>query len=65
VHFVEAELDAGPIILQGAVEIEDDDTSESLAAKVGELERQLYPRAIQLFAEGRLCVVGRRVTIQK
>ncbi|MBS3985281.1 MAG: phosphoribosylglycinamide formyltransferase [Selenomonadales bacterium] len=65
VHFVEAELDTGPIILQGAVEIEDDDTSESLAAKVGELERELYPRAIQLFADGKLRQVGRRVTILK
>ncbi|MBT9176463.1 MAG: Phosphoribosylglycinamide formyltransferase [Firmicutes bacterium] len=65
VHFVEAEVDGGPIILQAAVEVEDADTCETLAARVNELERRLYPRAIQLYAEGRLCQVGRRVRILK
>ncbi|MBT9155715.1 MAG: Phosphoribosylglycinamide formyltransferase [Firmicutes bacterium] len=65
VHFVEAQVDGGPIILQAAVEVEDADTCETLAARVSELERRLYPTAIQLYAEGRLCQVGRRVTILK
>lgn len=61
VHFVETEVDSGPIILQAAVEVADDDTCATLAARVGELERRLYPMAIQLYAEGRLRQVGRRV----
>lgn len=65
VHFVEAELDSGPIILQGAVSVEDGDTCARLAAKVGALERELYPQAIQLFAAGKLHLVGRSVTILK
>ena len=65
VHFVEAEFDSGPIILQEAVRVADDDTCDSLAVKVQALERELYPTAIRLFAEGRLCQTGRRVTIRK
>jgi len=65
VHFVEAGLDNGPIILQKSVNVEDDDTCDTLAAKVGALERELYPQAMQLFAAGKLRLVGRRVTILK
>ncbi len=61
VHFVDEEYDHGPIILQECVPVLDDDTAETLEARVQAKERELYPRAIQLFAEGRLRVEGRRV----
>jgi phosphoribosylglycinamide formyltransferase-1 len=63
VHFVDEEYDSGPIILQDVVAVEQDDTPESLAARVLRLEHRLYPRAVRLFAEDRLRVEGRRVTI--
>lgn len=66
VHFVELEPDSGPIILQKAVYIRDDDTPETLQKRVmEEAEWQILPEAIKLFAEGRLNVVGRRVLIKK
>ena len=65
VHFVDEGMDSGPIILQAAVPVEDDDTEETLAARVLEQEHILYPRAIRLFTEGRLVVEGRRVRILK
>jgi folate-dependent phosphoribosylglycinamide formyltransferase PurN len=61
VHFVDNHYDHGPIILQRVVPVMDDDTPESLGARVFEQECQAYPEAIRLFAEGRLKVVGRRV----
>jgi len=64
VHFADDEYDQGPIILQAAVPVHDDDTAESLAARVFQQECQLYPKAIQLYAEGRLEVQGRRVIIR-
>lgn len=63
VHFADDAYDHGPIILQGTVPVLDDDTPESLAARVQELERNLYPEAIRLWSEGRLEVDGRRVRI--
>jgi len=54
VHFVDDEYDHGPIILQEAVPVLEDDDHESLAARVTEAERRLVPEAIRLFAEGRL-----------
>lgn len=63
VHFVDEEYDTGPIVLQDVVPVEPDDTPESLAARVLEIEHRIYPRAIRLFAEGRLRVEGRRVQI--
>lgn len=63
VHFADDQYDHGPIILQGTVPVLDDDTPESLAARVHELELQLYPEAIRLWADGRLRVEGRRVRI--
>jgi len=63
VHFVTEGVDEGPIILQAAVPILDDDTAETLAARILIQEHKLYPRAVQLFAEGRLRVDGRRVLI--
>jgi phosphoribosylglycinamide formyltransferase-1 len=63
VHFVDAEYDRGPVILQGSVPVLEDDTPDTLAERVQAEERELYPKAIQLFAEGRLRVEGRRVRI--
>jgi len=64
VHFVDEEYDHGPIVLQRAVPVLDDDTPESLAARVQALERELVPEAVRLFAAGRLEIRGRRVHIR-
>ena len=64
VHFVDEGMDTGPIILQEAVPVKDDDTPESLHKRIQEKEHLLYPRAIKLYAEGRLKIVGRRVFIK-
>jgi len=63
VHFVNEECDEGPIIIQAVVPVFSDDTEESLAARILAQEHRIYPRAIQLYAEGRLHVVGRRVLV--
>jgi phosphoribosylglycinamide formyltransferase-1 len=63
VHFVEEGVDSGPIIRQAAVPVLEGDTAESLEARVLTEEHRIYPEAIQLFAEGRLTVEGRRVRI--
>jgi len=63
IHFADEEYDHGPIILQGTVPVLDDDTPESLAARVHAVENELYPEAIRLWAEGRLRIDGRRVRI--
>jgi len=63
VHFVDAELDHGPIVLQAAVAVAQDDTEESLARRILEVEHRIYPEAIRLFAEGKLTIEGRRVRI--
>lgn len=64
IHFADEEYDHGPIILQGAVPVRDDDTPETLAARIHEVENELYPEAIRLWGEGRLEIVGRRVRIK-
>jgi len=61
VHFVDEGTDTGPIIIQAVVPVLDDDTEETLSARILRYEHQIYPRAIQLFAEGRLQIQGRRV----
>ena len=63
VHFVDEGTDSGPIILQSAVKVLDDDTEETLAAKVLEQEHIIYPQAIKLFVEGKLKIEGRKVKI--
>lgn len=63
VHFVDEEYDRGPVILQVPVPVLEDDTPDTLAARVQAEERALYPKAIQLFAEGRLRIEDRRVRI--
>jgi phosphoribosylglycinamide formyltransferase 1 len=64
VHFADACYDQGPIILQAPVPVQDDDTVATLAARVFAAECELYPQAIQLFAEGRLQVDGRHVRVR-
>jgi phosphoribosylglycinamide formyltransferase-1 len=61
VHFVDAGVDTGPIIVQAAVPVMDDDTEETLAARILEQEHRIYPEALQLIAEGKLRVEGRVV----
>jgi len=65
VHFVDEGLDSGPIIIQQVVEVKDDDTEESLAERILREEHRIYPRAIQLFSEGKLIIKGRRVFIKE
>ena len=64
VHFVDDEYDHGPIILQKAVPVLEDDTPETLAARVFAAECEAYPQALRLYAEGRLEVRGRRVHVR-
>ena len=61
VHFVTPELDRGPIIAQAAVQVDDDDTPDTLAAKVLTQEHQILPYAVRLFCDGRLQIDGLRV----
>jgi formyltetrahydrofolate-dependent phosphoribosylglycinamide formyltransferase len=64
VHFADDEYDHGPILLQEAVAVREDDTPDTLAARVQAVERRLVPEAIRLIAEGRIAVEGRRVKIK-
>jgi len=64
VHFVDEHTDHGPIIIQGAVAVSPDDTEETLRDRILAVEHEIYPTAIQLFAEGRLSVSGRRVVVR-
>ena len=64
VHFVAEEVDMGPIILQAVVPVLQDDDEETLAARILVEEHKIYPRAVQLFFEGRVEVRGRRVFIR-
>ena len=63
VHFVDEQADHGPIILQGAALVGPDDTEDSLTRRILDIEHVIYPAAIQLLAEGRLVIEGRRVRI--
>jgi len=64
VHFVDGGVDTGPIIIQAVVPVLPGDTAETLAARILEQEHRIYPRAIQLFAEGRVRVDGRSVAFE-
>jgi phosphoribosylglycinamide formyltransferase 1 len=64
VHFADNQYDHGPVILQKAVPVLDDDTPETLAARVFEAECEAYPEALRLIAAGRVTVDGRRVRIR-
>lgn len=65
VHFVDEGLDSGPIIMQKAVKVKENDTEETLAKRILREEHKIYPRAIQLFAEERLEIIGRKVLIKE
>jgi phosphoribosylglycinamide formyltransferase-1 len=65
VHFVDEKADNGPIILQKAIPLDFDDTAESLQRKVLILEHELLPEAVKLFCDGKLSVIGRKVSISK
>jgi phosphoribosylglycinamide formyltransferase 1 len=58
VHFVIPETDAGPIVMQGAVAVHDDDTPDTLAARILEVEHRIYPDALRLLASGRIRLDG-------
>jgi phosphoribosylglycinamide formyltransferase-1 len=61
VHFVDEGVDTGPILLQSVVEIEDDDTEETLLQKIHRVEHQIYPKALELVSSGQIEVKARRV----
>lgn len=63
VHFVTEGVDEGPIILQAAVPVKEDDTVDTLSDRILDQEHQLFPKAVQLFAERRLCVEDRKTKI--
>lgn len=63
VHFVDAGVDSGPIVAQAAVPVHEDDTAETLAARILVEEHRIYPHAVRLWAAGQLQVTSRRVVI--
>ena len=63
VHFVIPETDAGPILMQGAVVVADDDTAETLSARILGVEHRIYPEALRLLARGKVRLEGDRCTI--
>lgn len=63
VHFVDEDVDHGPIILQGAVAVLPGDTEAALSARILEVEHRLFPMALELIASGRIVVEGRRVHV--
>jgi phosphoribosylglycinamide formyltransferase-1 len=63
VHFVDEGLDSGPIIMQQAVDVCEDDSAETLEEKIHEVEHKLYPLAVKYFCSGRLKIKGRKVII--
>ena len=63
VHFVDEDLDAGPIILQAAVPVLDDDTVESLSARILKEEHRIYSEAIGIVLAGKFRIEGRRVVL--
>jgi phosphoribosylglycinamide formyltransferase 1 len=65
VHFVDEDLDSGPIIMQQAVDVNEDDSAESLEEKIHEVEHKLYPLAVKYFCSSRLKIKGRKVIISK
>jgi len=64
VHFVEEGVDTGPIIIQAAVPVKDNDSPETLANRILEHEHIIYPKAIKLFSENRLKIIGRQVVVE-
>lgn len=64
VHFVDRELDRGPIILQESVDVDENDTLDTLEEKIHKVEHKLYPEAIKLFTENKLKIENRKVKIK-
>ncbi len=64
VHFLDEGVDTGPVIVQAVVPVYDDDTEDTLAARILVQEHRIYPMAIRLFFQGRLRIEGRRVNIE-
>ena len=65
VHFVTKELDAGPIILQRSLKVEENDTLDTVEEKIHGIEHKLYPEAVRLFVQGKLEIVGEKVKIKE
>lgn len=65
VHFADAGVDTGPVIIQAVVPVFTDDTADTLAARILKEEHRIYPQAIQLYAAGRLAFSGRKVIIKE
>jgi len=63
VHFVDEGVDTGPIILQSVVKIKDSDTEESISKKILKQEHRIYPKAVKLFAKGKIKISGRKTII--
>lgn len=63
VHFVDEGVDTGPIILQSVVKIKDSDTEESISKKILKQEHKTYPKAVKLFAKGKIKIIGRKTVI--
>lgn len=63
VHFVDAGMDTGPIVIQAVVPVHDDDTAKTLGARILREEHRIYPQALQFLAEGRLRLVGNAVRL--
>jgi phosphoribosylglycinamide formyltransferase 1 len=63
VHFVDDKMDHGPIIIQESIKVRDDDTLDTLTERIHELEHKTYPKIVQMHAEGRLKIKGRKVQI--
>ena len=62
-HFVDAGMDTGPIIIQSVVKIKKDDTEETLSKRILKEEHKIYPEAVNLFARRRIKVLGRKIII--
>ena len=63
VHFADEGVDRGPIILQALVRVKDNDTEETLSKRILSMEHKIYPRAVKLFAQGKIKIVGRKAII--
>ncbi|HDH00694.1 MAG TPA: phosphoribosylglycinamide formyltransferase, partial [Nitrospirae bacterium] len=64
VHFVDEDVDTGPVIIQAEVPVYDDDTEDSLSERILKQEHIIFPYAIRLFSEGRISVEGRKVILK-
>ncbi len=64
VHFIDEGVDTGPVIIQAAVPVYEDDTEDSLSERILKQEHKIFPQAIKLYTEGKIAVKGRKVTIK-